>query len=35
MIGDKKTKKEVDYTTITKTKDKSGNDVTITKRWKE
>lgn len=35
MIGDKKTKKEVDYTTVTKAKDSSGNDVTITKRWKE
>ena len=37
IIGDKKesNKKETEYTTTTKTKDKSGNDVTIVKKWKE
>lgn len=37
IIGDTKesNKKEAEYTTTTKTKDKSGNDVTIVKKWKE
>lgn len=36
IIGDKKNgKKEVEYSTVTRTKDQKGNDVTITKKWKE
>lgn len=37
IIGDKKetNKKETEYTTTTRTKDKSGNNVTIVKKWKE
>lgn len=36
IVGDKgQDKKKVEYTTVTRTKDKSGNDVSITKKWTE